>query len=41
MYEDGRGVQRDQVEAVRLYRLAAEQRDDFARKALDRLGLLP
>ena len=31
---------RDQVEAVRLYRLAAEQGNDFARTALDRLGLV-
>ncbi len=37
MYENGRGVRRDRVEAVRWYRLAAEQGDDDAKTALDRL----
>ena len=37
MYETGRGVERDRVEAVRWYRLAAEQGDADAREALDRL----
>ena len=37
MYENGRGVRRDRVEAVRWYRLAAEQGDADAETALDRL----
>ena len=37
MYENGRGVRRDRVEAVRWYRLAAEQEYANAQKALDRL----
>ena len=35
----GVGLERDDSEAVRLYRLAAEQGDDDAREALDRLGV--
>ena len=37
MYENGRGVQRDRVEAVRWYRRAADQGDSWAQEQLDRL----
>ena len=37
MYENSRAVRRDRVEALRWYRLAADQGDADARKALDRL----
>ena len=37
MYEDGDGVEEDAEEAVRWYRLAAEQGDADAQSALDRL----
>ena len=37
MYENGRGVRRDRVEAVRWYRRAADQGDSLAQEQLDRL----
>jgi TPR repeat protein len=38
MFENGRGVAKDDAEAVRLYRLAAAQGDADAIAALKRLG---
>lgn len=37
-YEYGEGVAKDIKEAVRLYKLAAAQGDEDAKKALKRLG---
>ena len=37
MYEDGKGVSKNLAEAVKWYRKAADQGDEDARKALERL----
>ena len=37
MYENGRGVRRDRLEAARWYRMAADQGHENARNALDHL----
>ena len=38
MYEEGRGVERNLDEAIRLYRKAAENGDEKAQDALARIG---
>lgn len=38
MYENGRGVAKDEAEAAKWYRKAAEQGDESAKKALEQLG---
>ena len=37
LYETGEGVEQDIAEAIRLYRIAAEDDEEHALKALDRL----
>ncbi len=37
MFEEGRGVEKDEAEAVRLYRLAADQGDAAAQYNLGRM----
>lgn len=39
-YDKGEGVTQSKTEAIRLFRLAAAQGDEYAKKALKRLGLL-
>ena len=38
MYENGKGVKQDKNEAVKWYRKSANQGEEFAKKALKRLG---